>query len=608
VAIVQISRITQRKGLAQDLPSPLAGAELGWATDTRRLYIGNGTLQEGAPVVGNTEVLTEFSDILNYATEYTYRGEDFGLLPPVQTGTSSSTAVSQSLQSRLDSNAIITDFGATGDGLTDVTANINNALNQLYCQNAALTSVRRSLYFPAGTYIISDTLNIPPYCNLYGDGPESTVIYFYVPDWAHTTGGSPTGTITYASGVLVKNSTSYYRSTGTVPIGIAITNTIYWTPTTLPSYIARTADSLQQTGDNIGTNGALLPGSFEISKLKLTTNQVMNGFYVEAAQDCSFESVNIAGTETTSSLTVPTNNTACVRWNSTAAAICSNIEWNHCSFSGMVYGSNTDEQIQGATLSNCSFDTLYQGVYLGNAAAPTVGPTGFRIIANNFNNIYAEGIVIVNVGLNCSAYNIFYDVGNSFNGTTNPATPVIDMNGINNVSVGDMFQRSNPYATALKPRIKLNDLNGIALGMNVSNFVFWKNGSNPAINANPANAFNQANQLALGVYQRTSGITDALTDNSTNITLFTFDAVYIKAIKFDYTIVRGTAVRTGNYTVVVGTDSSGTGIQGLDYGTQNSVPGVTFSQSESGSVVTVKYTTTSTGSNGTIYYSVTKLA
>ena len=73
MAIVQISRITQRKGLFNDLPDPLAGAELGWATDTRQLFIGNGTLADGAPIIGNTEVLTEFSDILNYATEYTYK-------------------------------------------------------------------------------------------------------------------------------------------------------------------------------------------------------------------------------------------------------------------------------------------------------------------------------------------------------------------------------------------------------------------------------------------------------------------------------------------------------------------------------------------------------
>jgi hypothetical protein len=592
VAIVQISRITQRKGLAQDLPQPLAGAELGWATDTRRLYIGNGTLQEGAPVVGNTEVLTEFSDILSYATEYTYQGQSAGYT--VQTGTSASTPVSQSLQSRLDSTAIITDFGATGDGVTDVTANINNALYQLYCRQVN-PQVRRSLYFPAGTYIISDTLNIPPYCNLYGDGPESTIIYFYVQTW--------TSTVAYASGVLVKNGSSYYRSAASVPVGTAISDPVYWTATTLPGYVFRTADSLQQTGTNIGSNGASQPGSFEISKMKFMTNMVQDGCYIEAAQDCAFESVNVSGPETTSTLNIATNNTACVKFNTTASYVCSNIEWNHGTFTGMVWGTNTDEQIEGVTFSNCAFDTLYQGVYLGNSSAPAVGPTGFRIVQNNFDNIYAEGISIVNVGMNCSAYNAFYDVGNHFLGTANPATPVIDINGTNNVSVGDMFERTTQYSTGLHPRIQLNSLNGIAMGMNVSNITFYQSGSSPGI------PYNYANQMGLGVYQRTAGISDALTDNiSSARTLLTFDAVYIRAVQINYTIVRGTAVRTGTYIIVSGTDAAGTDLQGSDSGVQNSSTGQTFSVSETGSVVSWKYTTTNTGTSGIIYYSVTKLA
>lgn len=77
MAIVQISQITNRLGLQQDLPQ-LAGAEFGWSTDTRQLYIGNGTLEQGAPVVGNTEILTEFSDILAINSSYTYKGSAAG--------------------------------------------------------------------------------------------------------------------------------------------------------------------------------------------------------------------------------------------------------------------------------------------------------------------------------------------------------------------------------------------------------------------------------------------------------------------------------------------------------------------------------------------------
>lgn len=58
MAVVQISRIQNRRGLAENLPQ-LSSAELGWSIDTQELYIGNGTIDEGAPEVGNTRILTE---------------------------------------------------------------------------------------------------------------------------------------------------------------------------------------------------------------------------------------------------------------------------------------------------------------------------------------------------------------------------------------------------------------------------------------------------------------------------------------------------------------------------------------------------------------------
>ena len=77
MSITQISKITHRKGLNENLPQ-LAGAELGWALDARRLYIGNGTIVDGAPTIGNTEVLTQYSDILQIASTYTYKGTATG--------------------------------------------------------------------------------------------------------------------------------------------------------------------------------------------------------------------------------------------------------------------------------------------------------------------------------------------------------------------------------------------------------------------------------------------------------------------------------------------------------------------------------------------------
>ncbi len=587
MAIVQISRITQRKGLFNDLPQPLAGAELGWATDTRQLFIGNGTLADGAPIIGNTEVLTEFSDILNYATEYTYKGDAAGYT--VQTGATAGTPVSQSLQRRLDSYAVITDFGATGDGITDVTADINRALDQIFCQDIN-PLVRRSIFFPAGTYIITDTLLIPPYCKLYGEGSDSTIISFNVQPW--------TTTIGYASGVLVEDGGVYYRSIAIVPIGIAISNPTYWGVETLPDYMFRTTDSLQQTGANIGTGGALPPGHVEISSIKFETNVPTSGGLVQGATDCVFDCVAFEGNGTQATLTTATLATAGVSFANQGSYVCTNIIWNNCIFTKMAWGVNTDEAVEGVTVSNCRFDTLFQGVYLGIISPPVnyVGPTGVRITQNMFDNIYGEGIVIVNCSLNATAYNTFYEVGNSFNGQTNPVTPVIDLDATNNVSVGDMFERKTSQSSDLHPRIALNNKNNIALGMNVNNIELYQSN---------AIDLTLANQLSVGTYNRIAGIQDVVANNAT-ANLAYVNGTYISSLRMDYTIVRADLRRTGQMVVVKGQAATGTGFAFTDDFVENGATGVTLTAVADGANVRISYTSTNTVP-GTINYSITNL-
>ena len=71
--IVQISRIQHRRGKRTDLPQ-LAAGELGWVVDEQRLYIGNGTVSDGAPAVGNTEIVTSGSSAFTTALSHTYKG------------------------------------------------------------------------------------------------------------------------------------------------------------------------------------------------------------------------------------------------------------------------------------------------------------------------------------------------------------------------------------------------------------------------------------------------------------------------------------------------------------------------------------------------------
>jgi hypothetical protein len=582
VAIVQISRITNRKGLEEDLPQPLAPAELGWAVDTRQLYIGPGTLAEGSPDEhNNVEILTEYSDILATQTAYTYTGQT-ATGYSVQTGTSVGSPVSQSLQSRLDSYCVVTDFGAKGDGVTDDTAAINRALYQLYCVQAN-PQIRRSLFFPAGNYIITNTILVPPYAMLYGEGPQSSILNFFVTAW--------TNTVAYAAGVLVKSGGLYYRSNFAVPVGTGLTDQTpegeyYWGDIStgaangLPEYIMQTASSTQQTGANIVS--PYEPQNILITNMNMVTNQIMNGVLIERAHDCAFTNVGFHGPLITTTLTVSTDNIAAVRWASTTSLVCSHVTFENCVFNGFTYGTNTAQQIEGITFSNCDFDTLYQGVYLGGVTPVNGGPTGVRLITNVFDNIYVEGIVIEGVSLNTTTNNVFYDVGNHFNGAALAASTIIDIDTANNVCLGDMFERTTAQS-ATYPRIKLNNTASIAM----------ENGY----------------RLLQGSYVRESGVTFTLTDNiSSATTIFSFDANVVAAVQIDYTIIRGTTVRTGVYTIVRGTDASGTNLQGSDSGVQNSAPGVTFSVTESTSIVAWKYVTTSTGTDGVLNYSITYLA
>jgi hypothetical protein len=604
VAIVQVSRITQRKGLEVDLPQPLAGAELGWATDQRRLFIGNGTLDEGAPVVGNTEILTEFSDLLAYTTAYTYQGEAAGYT--VQTGPTAGVPVSQSIQSRLDSYAIVTEFGAQGDGVTDDTEAINRAFNQLYCIQTN-PQVRRSLFFPAGTYIISNTLLIPAYAKLYGEGADHTIILFQVQNWAANTA--------YAEGVLVKFEDpataviSFYRAVASVPAtGIALTNTAYWDSQSLPNYVCQTADSQQQTGANIGVNSAVSPRNIEVSGMTFQTLEFGNDSsighnvaLIEKAQQCYFDSVNFIGPLTTVQLDTSIENLTGVEFSSSPASVCSQITFDKCRFSGLTFAINTDQQVEGITVSNGWFDTLYQGIVLGDNAPVDGGPTGFRIMHNLFDNIYNEGIVIDNCQLNASGYNTFYDVGNRFNGTNSPKSPIISINADNNISVGDMFARTTAQ-TQLDlgwPRIQLfNPTTGIPVSIGVTG----------------------SDQIQMGNYVRTSGQQQDILDGDTETifsvnTALSVQAGGFQAFKMEYTIIRLTAstqaVRTGVLTVVSGApgDSSGEGLVYTDDYTENEHTDVTLQVLENNlGLVEVKYASAATTYTGTIYYSVTHLA
>jgi hypothetical protein len=528
VAIVQISQITNRKGLQENLPQ-LAGGELGWSINTRQLWIGNGTLQEGAPIIGNTEILTEFSDILNYTNTYTYKGEAAGYT--VQTGPTDGTPVSNSLQTWLDQYASVIDFGATGDGVTDDTEAINRALFQLFCRQAN-PQIRRSLYFPAGVYKVTGSINIPPYATLYGEGGNNSVIQ--------------------------------------MQLGVN-------------DFVARTADSAQQTGANIGNAGATPPTDITIINMGFEhLDPVENVFLVQNATNMCFRNVGFRSTGTTTTLATDSNQSIGVSFASNVSFVCEQIVFDQCVFSGLTWGVNTDQRVKGVTISNSLFDTLYRGVQLGEGPTVNDGPTGVRIIGNVFDNISYEGIVFgqnLTLGLNASGHNIFYDVGNQFTTSQGtPVSPVISIQTNNNVSISDLFERTPAFATTY-PRIDNNQ----TLSISTTN----------------------GESMTMGTHNQLSGTQDTLINDTTDA-VFTFSTNVAKAFKIDYTIIRNVSYRTG--TIMVATDSGSGDLNFNDTFVENNSAGVTLSASQVGTTVSLDYTTTDTGQNGTIYYSITYFA
>jgi hypothetical protein len=160
-----------------------------------------------------------------------------------------------------------------------------------------------------------------------------------------------------------------------------------------------------------------------------------------------------------------------------------------------------------------------------------------------------------------------------------------------------MFARTTQYSDALRPRIKLNSLNSIALGMNVNNVQLFQNN---------VVSLTLANQLGLGTYQRIAGIQDVITNNA-SANLAYVAGTYISSFKMDYTISRGDFRRTGTLTAVKGQGSTGTGFMYADDYNENGSTGVTLAAVADGANVRVSYTATNTGSNGTINYSIANL-
>lgn len=167
MAVVQISKIQVRRGQKNSgigVPQ-LSSAEFAWAVDTQELYIGNGSVAEGAPAVGNTKILTEHDNILSLAGSYRFGANDVSI----------TLSVPRSLQTKLDEIEVsVVDFGAVPDGSTDCSSFFANAIDQLFDNTD--DKYKKVLKVPNGNYLFNANLVIPSRVIIRGENAAETVL------------------------------------------------------------------------------------------------------------------------------------------------------------------------------------------------------------------------------------------------------------------------------------------------------------------------------------------------------------------------------------------------------------------------------------------------
>ncbi len=390
MAVVQISRIQVRRGKkgVDNLPQ-LASGELGWAIDSQEFYVGNGSVSEGAPAVGNTKILTEHDSIFQLAGQYTYRN-DVG----ITTGPSSTQPIQRSLQARLDDHVYGADFGMTGDGVTDDTVAFQRAIDQLYINtNKTNPSSRVALVLSPGTYKLSATINLPPYATIEGAGAGKTII-----------NTSAAEAFTFVNG-----------------------------DSTPGSYAATSSNSFINQAKEIHVHG-------------MTLNQSVAGtmFDMHSVRDSKFTDLVVVG-NWQSGDAVSTQKAFSIVGDS-AAVMSNNNTFTDVTLKNWTYGIYSDFNINDTLVKNSTFNTCAYGVVLGENTVlgqlgQDAGPTGTKIQNSVFDEIARNGIWVKEGTANSSVGNTFNSVGNNNGTEASSAYSVIKYDKTGNTSTNDFFKR-----------------------------------------------------------------------------------------------------------------------------------------------------------------------
>ena len=398
MAIVQISRIQVRRGqknVGSGVPQ-LAGGEFGWAVDTRELYIGNGSVSEGSPAVGNTKILTQHDNLFSFADQYTYQKE----ITTMQTGSTAMLPVTRTLQERLDEDVSVKSYGATGNG-SDQTVVLQRAIDQLYLNSATKgsTASRVTLHIPAGEYLLSASLKLPPYATIVGAGADKVKITqgANTPVFETVNSGSTPG--------------SYAQDSSSTTLNQA--------------------------------NKILLKG---MTLVQTTTN---SGILLTSCKESTFEDLDIEGTWTSGS--TPASNQVGVKMVALSTAVsCNRNTFKNVKFKKQSTGVMSDFDVIENVFDHCEFDTLRYGIVWGETTSiggqgMATGPQRNVVHNSEFHDIDRQALWVHKGQFNASHNNRFKSVGNNGGTEGNAVYSVIkftDGTALSNSSNSDWFDRT----------------------------------------------------------------------------------------------------------------------------------------------------------------------
>lgn len=407
MAVVSISKIQVRRGRkgTSDVPQ-LASGELGWAVDSQELYIGNGSVAEGAPQVGNTKILTATDNIFEIAGQYEYRTNDSF----IQTGVTARTPVRVTLQERLDFDAYVANFGAAHDDTVIQTAALQRAIDNVFLNTKTTPQNRYVLQLAPGLYRIDDSLKLPPYVTLRGAGKDKTVI----------------------------------EQTANAPIFLTVNGS-----STAGSYDQTTALSAANQAKYLDVSGMTL--RYEDAATKIYNTALS----LQSVESSHFRDLKIVGYWDGDGVQADSK---AIDLKSFSSAVRSrNNKFENVDIEGFCYGVDSSWDIENNNFNYINFQTCLNAVRLG-ADMPAIsdesdltdklgegralGPHHTLFQNCSFREIFNEGFLVDKGNGNISKNNKYYDVGNDGGTSATPVSSIVVFNAEGNNTENDWFERT----------------------------------------------------------------------------------------------------------------------------------------------------------------------